>query len=280
MSLLIVSAGTQIRTPACLNHRVYADRHGVDYLFDTTPGPLATALDQKLAAVRRGLPLYDWVFWIDDDAFFTNLGVDIRSFADDDADLVLCASPVNPEGGWTFVSFGQFLIRRTPAMLDLLETVAATDLDAVKSWWDPERYGIFTNTDQDALVYNLAREDAPWAGRWRHLEWQAFNSRPYHYERRLDEHALCHFAVPGALSKMDLVREFAERMGTTTALVDPAVLEPYAAFIAHSELAELLGPPWAAPVPDNAGRADEPVPAPSGPAWWRAIRRSARSDSG
>ena len=165
-------------------------------------------------------------------------------------------------------------------MRDLLETVVATDLDAVKEWWDPDRHGIFTNTDQDALVYNLARDDVPWAGRWRRLEWQAFNSRPYHYQSSLDEHFLCHFVVPGALSKMDLVREFAERMEATTALVDPAVLEPYATFIAHSELAELLGPPWAAPVPENAARADEPVPAPSRPAWWRAIRHSARSDSG
>ena len=248
-SLLILSAGTRIRTPAPLNHRIYADRLGVDYLFDATPGPLPTALDQKLAAVLRALPLREWVFWIDDDAFFTSLDVDIRSFADDDADLVVCSSPVNPEGGWTFVSFGQFLIRRTPAMLGLLAEVAATDLDEVKGWWDPERYGIFTNTDQDALVYQLARDDAPWAGRWRRLEWQSFNSRPYHYERSLDEHFLCHFVVPWEHSKMALVREFAERLGTTTALVDEALLEPYSAFIAASELAGLLGPPWSTPQP-------------------------------
>lgn len=244
MSLLILSAGTRIRTPAPLNHRVYADRLGVEYLFDATPGPVPTALDQKLAAVRRALPHHEWVFWLDDDAFVTDLDVDIRSFADEDADLVLCRSPVNPEGGWTFVSFGQFLVRNTQAMHELLDAVAATELELVRSWWDPERYGIFTNTDQDALVYNLARDDAAWAGRFRRLDWQAFNSRPYHYESRLDEHFLCHFVVPGAASKMELVREFAARMGTTTALVEEALLEPYAAFIAASELPELLGAPW------------------------------------
>jgi hypothetical protein len=278
MPLLILSAATRVRTPAPLNHRVYADRLGVDYVFDMTPGPLPTALDQKLAAVRRALPLYEWVFWIDDDAFFTNLDVDIRSFADDDADLVLCASPVNPEGGWTFVSFGQFLVRRTTAMLELLDAVVATELDAVKEWWDPEQHGIFTNTDQDALVYNLARDDVPWTGRWRRLEWQAFNSRPYHYERRLDEHVLCHFVVPGPRSKMDLVREFAERMGTTTAMVDAALLEPYRAFIAHSDLAELLGPPWATPMPENALGTGDTAPETATPAWRRALRHLVRSD--
>ena len=243
MSTVILSAATRVRTPASLNHRVYADRHGLGYLFDVTPGPLPTPLDQKLAAVLRSLPHHEWLFWIDDDAFFTDLDRDVRSFIDDEVDLVICRSPVNPEGGWTFVSFGQFLVRRTPAMFSLLEAVVRTDLAMVREWWDPERFGIFTNTDQDALVFHLSREDAPWAGRWKRLDWQAFNSRPYHYAERLDEHFLCHFVVPGAASKMELVRDFAARMGTTTALVAEAELEPYAAFIGASELAELLSPP-------------------------------------
>jgi hypothetical protein len=249
MSLLILSAGTRIRTPAPLNHRIYADRIGVECMFDATPSSLPSVFLYKTAAVQRALAHHQWVFWIDDDAFFTNLDVDLRSFAGDDADLVICASPVNPEGGWTFVSFGQFLIRGTPAMLELLDAVLATDLELVRDWWDPERFGIFTDTDQDALVYQLQREDAPWAGRWRRLEWQAFNGRPYHYEARLDEHFLCHFVLPSPHSKMELISEFARRMGTTTALVEPALLKPYAAFISNSDLAELLGPPWAGSLP-------------------------------
>jgi hypothetical protein len=246
-SPLILSAATRVRTPASLNHRIYADRHGLDCLFDTTPSPIPTALDQKIAAVRRALPLFEWVFWIDDDAFFTNLEVDVRAFVTDEVDLVICRSPINPEGGWTFVSFGQFLVRRTAAMLELFEAVVATDLEQVRGWWDHERYGLFTNTDQDALVFQLARTDTPWADRWRRLDWTAFNSRPYHYEQSLDEHVLCHFVIPGATSKMDAVRDFAERMSTSTALVDPALLEPYRAFIDASDLADLLGPSWSEP---------------------------------
>lgn len=223
---------------------MYADRHGLDYLFDVTPGRLPTPLDQKLAAVLRALPHVEWLFWIDDDAFFTDLDRDVRSFVDEQFDLVICRSPVNPQGGWTLVSFGQFLIRRTPAMFELLQEVVDTNLAMVREWWDPNRFGIFTNTDQDALVYQLSRDDVSWAGRWKRLDWQAFNSRPYHYAHSLEEHFLCHFVVPGALSKMDLLRDFAARMETTTALVPRDHLEPYAAFIGASELAELLGPPW------------------------------------
>lgn len=271
--MLILSAGTRIRTPAPLNHRVYADTIGAECLFDATPSDLPSVFLYKTAAVQRALRHHEWVFWIDDDAFFTDLSVDVGSFADDDADLVLCASPVNPEGGWTFVSFGQFLVRRTPAMVALLDAVLATDLETVRGWWDPERHGLFTNTDQDALVYQLHRDDAPWAGRWRRLGWKAFNSRPYHYEHRLDEHVLCHFVVPGERSKMELIREFAKRLGTTTALVDPARLEPYATFIAHSEIAELLGPPWAFAAPESEHYAAAPRPA-----WRRALRRRARGE--
>ena len=278
-SILVLSAGTRIRTPAAVNHRIYADRHGLECLLDATPSSLPSVFHYKAAAVERALAHYEWVFWMDDDAFFTNLERDLRAFIDDDADLVICASPINPEGGWTYVSFGQFLIRRTPAMVDLLRATLATDLEVVRRWWEPDRYGIFTNTDQDALVYQLARDDAPWAGRWRRLDWQAFNSRPYHYRKRLDEHFLCHFVVPWEHTKMGLIREFAERLGTTTALVAPAELEPYATFIANSEVAELLGPPWATPVtpvseppPDVAAVSPEAVPAVRG-SW---LRRRAR----
>jgi hypothetical protein len=276
VSLLLLSAGTRVRTPAPLNHRVYADRHGIDYLFDATPAPLPSVFLYKAEAVKRALQHYEWVFWIDDDAFVTNLDFDIRSFVSDGADLVLCASPVNPDGGWTFVSFGQFLVRRTSATTALLDATLSTELREVEAWWDPTQYGLFTNSDQDALVYQLARDDVPWSGRWRRLEWSAFNSRPYHYRHRLDEHALCHFVVPGPSSKMELIREFAERMGTTTALVDAELLEPYGPFISNSELAELLGPPWSqstAPRVDDSRQTARP---PRTTRWRELIRRRAR----
>lgn len=241
-SLLILSAATRVRTPACLNHRVYADRYGLQYLFDMTPGAIPSALDQKVASVRRALKAHEWLFWIDDDAFFTNLEFDIRSLASEDADLVICQSPINPEGGWTFVNFGAFLVRRTPAMVELFDAVASTDLESVRATWDSDRHGLFTNTDQDALVHQLTRADAPWSERWQRLDWTAFNCRPYHYVRHPREHAVCHFA--GADPKMDHVRAFASRMRTTTALVDADLLEPFGAFICASDLTNLLGPPW------------------------------------
>jgi hypothetical protein len=241
--LLIVSGSSRVRTPAPLNHAIYADRHRLRSVFDVTPSPVDPIFLHKVAVIRRHLPTTEWLFWIDDDAFFTDPAVDLRAFIPDDPsiDLVFCASPVNPAGGWTWMSAGQFLLRNTPRSAALLDAVLATDLRAVRAWWDADELGLFTRGDQDAFVHELRRGDGPWAGGYVRLPWEAFNSRPYHYVKGLDEHFVCHFAVPGGRSKMDLIRDFADRLGTNTALVPDADLERYATFIGRSEMAGLLG---------------------------------------
>jgi galactosyl transferase GMA12/MNN10 family len=242
--LLILSASSRIRTAAPLNHRIYADRIGVPYVFDSAPSTVDRIYLHKIDALRRVLPRAEWVFWIDDDAFFTDLSIDLRRFIDDvgDVDVVFCRSPINPRGGWTWMSAGQFFLRRSDATVDLLRAVASTDLEAVRAWWDPEVYGLFTNGDQDALVYQLMGPDGDrWKDRFVQLPWEAFNSRPYHYEARLDEHFICHFAVPGGRPKADVVAEFATRLGTTNALCDAALIEPYRVFLQRSELGPFVG---------------------------------------
>ena len=69
-----------------------------------------------------------------------------------------------------------------------------------------------------------------------------FNNRPYHYEQRLDEHFICHFALPGGRRpKADLIAEFAERLGTNVALVPPELIEPYREFLEYSDMGAMLG---------------------------------------
>lgn len=242
--VLIVSASSRVRTAAPLNHRIYAEHVGLPCVFDLSPSTVDRIYLHKVEALLRLLPRAEWLFWIDDDAFFTDFRVDLRRFLDGtgDHDLVFCRSPVNPEGGWTWMSTGQFFIRRCDAAFQLLEAVAAADLDEVRAWWDPAAYGLFTNGDQDALVHRLMGPDADrWRDRYLRLPSEAFNSRPYHYERRLDEHFLCHFAVPGGRPKAEVIAEFAERIGTTPALVAPELIAPYRVFLERSELGPFVG---------------------------------------
>jgi hypothetical protein len=274
--LLILSASSRIRTAAPLNHRLYADRVGLPYLFDHAPSTVGRIYLHKLDALRRVLPRAEWVFWIDDDAFFTDFRIDLRRFLDDagDRDLVFCQSPVNPLGGWTWMSAGQFFVRRSAATLELLEAVAETDLEVVRAWWDHDAYGLFTNGDQDALVYQLLGPGAErWRDRFLRLPWEAFNSRPYHYEARLDEHFICHFAVPGGRPKAEVIAEFAERMETTPALVDAALIEPYRVFLERSEIGPFLGIQPAVPRMAGARRGGGGGP---GAAFRRVARGLAR----
>ena len=71
----------------------------------------------------------------------SDLSVDLASFLvpDPGRDLLFCKSPVNPRGGWTWMSAGQFFIRRTPAMAAFLDAVLTTDLEVVEGLVDPER---------------------------------------------------------------------------------------------------------------------------------------------
>ena len=259
--LMIVSGSSRVRTAAPLNHALYAAQHGIPYFFDAGPSAVDRIYFHKLHVIRRYLPLADWLFWIDDDAFFTDFRVDLRTFLPDaaEAELVFCKSPVNPRGGWTWMSSGQFFMRNTPDMTALLDAVLATDLAEVEAWWDPETYGLFTNGDQDAFVYRLQGPDPRWRERFVQLQPDEFNNRPYHYEARLDEHFICHFAVPGAhRPKADLIGEFAERLGTNQALCPAELFEPYREFLEYSDMGALLGivrPEVAQPKgPPRAGR--------------------------
>jgi hypothetical protein len=262
--LMIVSGSSRVRTAASLNHALYAAEHALPYFFDAGPSKVDRIYFHKLHVIRRYLPLADWLFWIDDDAFFTDFRVDLRQVLADagEAELVFCKSPVNPRGGWTWMSSGQFFIRNSPDMAALLDAVLETDLATAKAWWDPETYGLFTNGDQDAFVYQLQGPDARWRDRLVQLPPDAFNNRPYHYEQRLDEHFICHFALPGAhRPKADLIAEFAERLGTNQALCAPELFEPYREFLEHSDMGALLGIVRAEAAPSKAAASSGRGPA-------------------
>jgi hypothetical protein len=253
--LMIVSGSSRVRTAAPLNHALYAARHDIPYFFDAGPSKVDRIYFHKLHVIRRYLPLAEWLFWIDDDAFFTDFDVDLRQFLADvgNRELVFCKSPVNPRGGWTWMSSGQFFIRNTKEMAALLDAVLDADLATVKAWWDPETFGLFTNGDQDAFVFALQGPDLRWRERFVQRPADAFNNRPYHYEQRLDEHFICHFALPGAhRAKADMIGEFAERLGTNQALCPPELFEPYREFLEYSDMGPLLGIVRAAAAPPKA----------------------------
>lgn len=256
-SIGVISYCDRIRTLATANHELYARDHDYTYIFDIAPTANKRFL-AKVEKVGKFLPLFDWVFWLDDDAFIMKRDVRLETFIDQspEATLIVCESPIN-EGKWTWLSSGNFLLRNTPDAAQLLADVIATDLDVVEAWWDPVVYGYFTRGDQDAFVYQLNTNPRYGDGFVARLPFDAFNARPFHFTDEPDEHFLVHFTGG---EKGRQARLFGDRFGLTEALV-PA-----------EELRGLMGvyspppPPPAVPAGSPAPTPASSPPAPVGPA--------------
>lgn len=219
----IVSYCDHPRTLASVNHELYASRNGYTYIYDIAP-TRRRRFEAKVEKIQKFLPLFDWVFWIDDDAFFLQPDVRLESFLDlaPTSSVIFCESPVN-EGKWTWLSSGNFFIRNTPESFRLLEEVLATDLDDVSAWWDPSTYGYYTKGDQDAFVYRLASDESFSApGFLTRLPYERFNTRPFHFTDSADEHFLVHFTGGDKHGQADA---FGRRFGLTPALVPQAALD-------------------------------------------------------
>jgi len=219
MNLCILSGCDHVRFNSFVNHRLFAEANGADYIFDLTLTPVGRLpYFNKLRMVRDRLRLFDAVFWIDDDAYFTDFGWEIeRYFKAYDSDLVICKSPIN-QGAWTWISSGQFFIRRSARSFALLEAALSVDIGKVKAWWNSDLFGLRTDGDQDALVHLLATDARFRDGFVTRLAYTEFNSRPFHFRERLDEHRLVHFAST-TVSKHDASREFVARMKCNPFLV-------------------------------------------------------------
>ncbi|MDR3414426.1 MAG: hypothetical protein P4L87_26270 [Formivibrio sp.] len=219
MQIGIVSGSDDPHLKSQTNHQFYARLHGYAYEFDTSRyWWLQTPHFRKLRTVQKALSEHDWTFWIDDDAFFTQMELPLERLLQDvpdDVFLIICSSPVSPDGKHTFVSSGQFLIKNCPTSAEFIRRVLATSVRSARKWWDPAIYGSFTNGDQDAIVYRLVTDGL--LARVKIYPYQAFNCRTYHYDKSLNEHFLVHFA--GVPDKAVAVREFATRFGVDETLL-------------------------------------------------------------
>lgn len=219
--IAVLSWSNQLRTYSSINHAVYCRQHGYTYIYDTAPilEPINVYYG-KVLKIRKFLRLFDWIFWIDDDAFFTNLDIPLTGFLEDPdaepAHLLICKSPVN-QGKFTYISSGQFFIRNTVESMEFLGAVRCLPREEILQNWNEAAYGIYTQGDQDAMTYLLncdTRFKAPFA---HIMEYTKFNCRPFHYDNSVNEHFIAHFT---GQNKGALVKEFAERMHCNLALLN------------------------------------------------------------
>jgi hypothetical protein len=220
----ILSGCDHDRTLAPANHQYYADRQNLLYIHDTAPAPQG-GMNYKLEKIAKFLrfPVAEYIFWLDDDAFFLQHDRSLETFLDSspNRDLIICQSPINKDLNgnpiWTFLSAGNFFIRNTARARSFIDRCLEIPLDTVRQWWDPVKFGLFTNGDTDIMVY-LVHTDPRFQQEdfLCRLPYEAFNTRAFHFHQRPDEHFLVHFT---GTDKPALVSEFARRFRLNDALI-------------------------------------------------------------
>lgn len=228
IDLQIVSGANSLRLPGIVNHRAYADRHSIPYFYDMTPSRIDNPYMVKVAALQRVLAFSEWSFWIDDDAFFMQFERDLRSFLNrstirNDISLIFCRSPIN-EGMWTTISSGNFFIRNSAVGREFLEMTMSLDRKIVREWWNDELHGLSVGNDQDTMVY-LIMNLPQFRSATLLWDFEEFNYRPFHFTHP-HQHFLVHFAG-GHGTKLEQVRQFAEKHGLDEFLLSPEQSEPY-----------------------------------------------------
>lgn len=217
----MVSGCTRLRYASYVGHQLYARRHELAYHLELAPFEGVTGYWHKVAALRMHLAEHEWVVWFDDDAFITDLDSNfvrdtIEQAESADAWMVIspsCDDELN--GAWAAYNTGVFALRNTPVSHALLAAMADAPMDEIEAWWDPERLGMFTSGDQDALVWFMDS-----GGHGESIHWVdplRWNARPWHYTSSLTDAPVCHF--PGQPDKTLAITEFARRMRTDETLV-------------------------------------------------------------
>lgn len=137
------------------NHRAYANKFGYSYIHRSWPGKSKNPYFNKIEYILEYIDFYDYIFWIDDDAFFLDFENDISNYIPQKGNiLTICSSPKYKKI-WTYINSGQFMIQASNTSKELLQDVLNVDMDKVKKWWDEDVYGFYSNGDQDAIVYFL-----------------------------------------------------------------------------------------------------------------------------
>lgn len=213
------------RFNSAFNHRLYAHRHGYHYIFDSGPRFDSRTYMRKLEAIQEYLDLFDWLFWIDDDAYFTNFETPLEAFirANPEAEFIICKSPSTKEI-FTRISSGQFFLKNTPRTKQFIMDALQVDLKQVQNWWH-KGLGMFTKGDQDALVYlteTVHRYQQPFM---QIMDHNSFNNRDFEYQNSLDEHFLVHFT---GKNKMRDKAAFCARLSCNEYICPPGEIDKLA----------------------------------------------------
>lgn len=150
---IIISGADSYRYDAHLNHQRYADAQEIEYKFHLSNGlsnPFFTKCYAILDSFEKG---YEYVLWIDDDAFFIDLDWDCREiFKNHHQDVIVTQGRTNKKSGVTLFNNGVMFIRNTENMRNLFSSIPNIKWQELTDNWNLE-WGPCEGNDQPRMIY-------------------------------------------------------------------------------------------------------------------------------
>ena len=136
---------------ASLNHHEYSNKHGYSYIKEIVKNDDYTNWHPtwiKIDVLKKYLPLYDYVVWIDADAVFVNQDIKIEDLISDGIDLVIPKLEMDRVSGnmWTHTTTGFMIWKNSEWSNNMLNTL----------WSEPKDYRFVFFHEQyrlDELIY-------------------------------------------------------------------------------------------------------------------------------
>lgn len=137
---------------ASLNHHEYSNKHGYSYIKEIVKNDDYTNWHPtwiKIDVLKKYLPLYDYVVWIDADAVFVNQDIKIEDLISDGIDLVIPKLEMDRVSGnmWTHTTTGFMIWKNSEWSNNMLNTL----------WSEPKDYRFVFFHEQsrlDELIYD------------------------------------------------------------------------------------------------------------------------------
>lgn len=217
----ILSGCNKLRFHSRINHEVYCQLHNYRYVNDGKKRELKNKFDHKIGAILD-IPIDNkWWFWLDDDAFFTNFETKFSdlSLPLENNLLLFAHSPVNENNKWAYICSGNFFFKKTEEIHYFFNKVLNQNLLEVKEWWNEEKYGMFTNGDQDKILFHCVNDDSI-LSKTKIISYHKFNTRTYHFNK-LTDNFLVHFTKVNQMSKYDSIKEFQKKFNLTNETLIP-----------------------------------------------------------
>lgn len=214
---------TQFNSP--INHKLYADKFGYKYIHCNYPTKAKNPYLNKIHYILSYIDDYDYIIWIDDDAFFLDFEKDFMKYVPKgNSFMSVCKSP-NFKELKTFISSGQFILKSNKVSKKFLETILNTELNLVKKWWRDD-LGYFSDGDQDIMIY-LFHTNREFKDKLDLYDYKKFNSRCENFfEKDVHKPFIIHFTGRGP-TKLKNLYVVQRKLNLHASLVSDPILNSY-----------------------------------------------------